>query len=65
MRITSPELQYMAVALSLSHDTDGNHVINKPDILRLLWDIVVFRLIANFFNMICLTLPFLYKIVII
>ena len=29
---------------------------SKPDILRLLWDIVVFRLVAYMLNIICLIL---------
>jgi len=35
---------------------------SKPEILRLLWDIVVFRLVAYLLNMICLILQLLYKI---
>ena len=35
---------------------------SKPEILRLLWDIVVFRLVAYLFYMICSILQFLYKI---
>jgi hypothetical protein len=34
----------------------------KPEILRLLWDIVVFRLVAYLLNMTCLILQLLYKI---
>ena len=36
--------------------------MRKPEILRLLWDIVVFRLVAYLLNMICLILKLLYKI---
>ena len=35
---------------------------SKPEILRLLWDIIVFRLVAYLLNMICLILQLLYKI---
>ena len=35
---------------------------NKPDILRLLWNIDVFRLVAYLLNKICLILQILYKI---
>ena len=33
---------------------------SKPQILSLLWDIVVFRLVAYLLNMICLMLQLLY-----
>ena len=39
-----------------------NYIRSKPEILRLLWDIVVFRLVAYLLNMICLILQLLYKI---
>ena len=35
---------------------------NKPKLLRLLWDIIVFRLVVYLLNMICLNLLFLYNI---
>ena len=36
---------------------------SKPDIIRLMWDIIVFRLVGYLLNMICLNLLLLYKIV--
>ena len=36
---------------------------SKPEIFRLLWDIIVFKLSAYLLNMICLILQLLYKIV--
>jgi len=35
---------------------------SKPEILRLLWDIVIFRLVAYLLYIICLILQLLYKI---
>jgi len=40
-----------------------NYNRSKPEILRLLWDIIIFRLVAYLLNMICLNLLLLYKIV--
>ncbi len=39
-----------------------NYIRRKLEILRLLWDIIVFRLVAYLLNMICLILQLLYKI---
>ena len=39
-----------------------NYNRSKPEILRLLWDIIVFTLVAYLLNMICLILQLLYKI---
>ena len=39
-----------------------NYNESKPEILRLLWDIIVFRLVAYLLNMICLIIQLLYKI---
>ena len=39
-----------------------NYNMSKPDILRLLWDIIVYRLVTYLQNMICLILQLLYKI---
>ena len=39
-----------------------NYIRSKPEILRLLWDIVVIRLVEYLLNMSCLTLQLLYKI---
>ena len=36
-----------------------NYNRGKPKILRLLWDIVVFRLVVYLLNMICLTTTFI------
>ena len=41
---------------------DANIKGSKPEILRLLWDIVVLRLVAYLLNMICLILQLSYKI---
>ena len=38
------------------------HYRRKPKFLKLLWDIVVFRLVVYLLNMIRLNLLFLYKI---
>jgi len=35
---------------------------SKSEILRLLWDIVIFRLVSYLLNMICLMLQLLYQI---
>ena len=35
---------------------------SKSEILRLLWDIVIFRLVVYLLNMVCLILQILYKI---
>ena len=39
-----------------------NYNRSKPEFLRFLWDIVVFRLVADLLNMICLDLLFLSKL---
>ena len=39
-----------------------NNDVSKPEILRFLWDLIVFRLFAYLLNMICLKLLLLYKI---
>ena len=39
---------------------NSNNDRSKPKFLRLLWDIVVFRLVAYLLNMIGLNLPFVY-----
>ena len=39
-----------------------NYIRSKPEILRLLWDIVVIRLVEYLLNMICLILQLSYKI---
>ena len=39
-----------------------NYIRSKPEILRILWDIVVIRLVEYLLNMSCLTLQLLYKI---
>ena len=38
-----------------------NNIMIKPEILRFLWDIVVFRLVAYLLNMICLMLQLFSK----
>ena len=65
---TWPELPPMAVnycchvSPSLSHDQYTDLPLVGPKLLRLLWDIVVFRLVAYLLNMICLILQLLYNI---
>ena len=39
-----------------------NYIRSKPEILRILWDIVVIRLVEYLLNMSCLTLQLSYKI---
>ena len=39
-----------------------NYNRSKSEILRLLWDIVVFRLVAQLLNMVCLIIQLLYEI---
>ena len=39
-----------------------NYNRSKPEILRLLWEIIVFRLVSFLLNMICLKLQLLHKI---
>jgi len=41
---------------------NSNNIRSTPEFFRLLWDIVVFRLVAYLLNMICLILRILYKI---
>ena len=41
---------------------NSNNNSSTPEFLRLLWDIVVFRLVAYLLNMICLILRILYNI---
>ena len=38
-----------------------NYNRSKPEILRLMWDIIVFRLVAYFLNMICLNILLLLQ----
>ena len=43
--------------------SNSNYNRRKPKFLRLLWDIIIFRLVAYLLNVICLNLLLLYNIV--
>jgi len=50
------------ISIKKEKSLNSNNIRSKLQFLRLLWDIVVLRLVAHLLNMMCLILPILYKI---
>ena len=59
-----PNVKIILSIISIKNEKllNSNKNRSKPELLRLLWDIVIFRLVAYLLNMTCLILRILYKI---
>ena len=59
-----PDVWIMLLIISIKNETllNLNNNWSKPEFLRLLRDIIIFRLVAYYLNMICLIFRILYKI---